>query len=80
MTGDRYIQSVVDFVPPGLPLREQIAMDLRSHIAERLQEIRAGDYREGEAGRGSARAASFESASAGTSRAPPSPNHCTQLP
>jgi uncharacterized RDD family membrane protein YckC len=43
MTGDRYIQSVVDFVPPGLPLREQIAMDLRSHIAERLQEGRPID-------------------------------------
>ncbi len=43
MTGDRYIQSVIDFVPPGLPLREQIAMDLRSHIAERLQEGRPLD-------------------------------------
>jgi len=43
MTGDRYIQSVVDFVPPGLPLREQIAMELRSHIAERVQEGRALD-------------------------------------
>ena len=43
MTGDRYVQSVVDFVPIGLPLREQIAMDLRSHIAERLQEGRPLD-------------------------------------
>ena len=43
MTGDRYVQSVIDFVPPGLPLREQIAMDLRSHIAERLQEGRPLD-------------------------------------
>jgi len=43
MTADRYVQSVIDFVPPGLPLREQIAMDLRSHIAERLQEGRPLD-------------------------------------
>jgi len=40
MTGERYIQSVVDFVPPGLPLRDQIALDLRAHIAERVQEGR----------------------------------------
>jgi len=43
MTGDRYIQSVVDFVPPGLSLRDQIAMELRSHIAERVQEGRPLD-------------------------------------
>ena len=43
MTGDRYVQSVVDFVPPGLPVAEQIAMDLRSHIAERVQEGRPLD-------------------------------------
>jgi uncharacterized RDD family membrane protein YckC len=36
MTSDLYIQSVVDQVPHGLPLREQIAMELRSHIAERV--------------------------------------------
>lgn len=36
MTGDLYVQSVIDQVPPGLPVRDQIAMDLRSHIAERL--------------------------------------------
>ncbi len=36
MTGDLYVQSVIDFVPLGLPLRDQIAMELRSHIAERL--------------------------------------------
>jgi uncharacterized RDD family membrane protein YckC len=35
MTADRYVQSVIHFVPDGLPLREQIAMELRSHIAER---------------------------------------------
>lgn len=40
MTADEYVQSVIDFVPYGLPLREQIAMDLRSHIAERLAEGR----------------------------------------
>lgn len=38
MTGDRYVQSVLHFVPPGLPVAEQIAMDLRSHIAERVRE------------------------------------------
>ena len=36
MTGDLYVQSVIDHVPEGLPLREQIAMELRSHIAERI--------------------------------------------
>jgi uncharacterized RDD family membrane protein YckC len=36
MTGDLYVQSVVDHVPEGLPLREQIAMELGSHIAERV--------------------------------------------
>lgn len=35
MTADLYIQSVIDQVPQGLPLRDQIAMELRSHIAER---------------------------------------------
>jgi uncharacterized RDD family membrane protein YckC len=36
MTGDLYVQSVIDHVPRGLPLRDQIAMELRSHIAERI--------------------------------------------
>jgi uncharacterized RDD family membrane protein YckC len=36
MTGDLYVQSVIDHVPHGLPLRDQIAMELRSHIAERI--------------------------------------------
>ena len=37
MTGDVYVQSVIDHVPIGLPLRDQMAMELRSHIAERVQ-------------------------------------------
>jgi uncharacterized RDD family membrane protein YckC len=37
MTGDLYVQSVITHVPRGLPLRDQIAMELRSHIAERIQ-------------------------------------------
>lgn len=36
MTADVYIQSVMDRVPEGMPLRDQIAMELRSHIAERV--------------------------------------------
>jgi uncharacterized RDD family membrane protein YckC len=36
MTGDVYIQSVVDQLPGGLPLRDQVAMELRGHIAERI--------------------------------------------
>jgi uncharacterized RDD family membrane protein YckC len=36
MTGDLYIQSVIDQIPEGLPLRDQIAMELRAHIAERM--------------------------------------------
>ena len=37
MTADVYIQSVMDRVPEGMPLRDQIAMELRSHIAERIE-------------------------------------------
>jgi uncharacterized RDD family membrane protein YckC len=36
-TADAYTQSVVDYVPPRTGLREQIAMEIRSHIAERLE-------------------------------------------
>ena len=36
MTADRYVQSVIDFIPYRSPLCDQVAMDLRSHIAERL--------------------------------------------
>ena len=36
MTGDLYIQSVIDQIPAGLPLRDQIAIELRAHIAERM--------------------------------------------
>jgi uncharacterized RDD family membrane protein YckC len=35
MTADDYVKSVIDYVPRGLALREAIAMELRSHIAER---------------------------------------------
>ena len=37
MTSDAYIESVVECVPPRMGLRSQIAMELRSHIAERLE-------------------------------------------
>jgi len=37
MSADVYIQSVMDRVPEGMPLRDQIAMELRSHIAERVE-------------------------------------------
>jgi uncharacterized RDD family membrane protein YckC len=37
MTGDLYVQSVIDHVPRELPLRDQIAMELRGHIAERVE-------------------------------------------
>ena len=36
MTGDLYVQSVIDQIPAGLPLRDHIAMELRAHIAERM--------------------------------------------
>ena len=36
MNGDLYVQSVIDHIPQGLPLRDQVAMELRSHVAERL--------------------------------------------
>jgi uncharacterized RDD family membrane protein YckC len=35
MTRDLYIQSVIDQIPAGLPLRDQVAMELRAHFAER---------------------------------------------
>jgi uncharacterized RDD family membrane protein YckC len=35
MTADDYVQSVIDYVPRGLALRDAIAMELRSHMAER---------------------------------------------
>jgi uncharacterized RDD family membrane protein YckC len=35
MTGDLYVQSVIDHVPPALPQRDQIALELKGHIAER---------------------------------------------
>lgn len=38
MTAALYVQSVIDRLPHSLPLREQVAMELRSHIAERLGE------------------------------------------
>ena len=38
MTGELYIQSVIDHVPHGLPLRNHIALELRSHIAERTEQ------------------------------------------
>lgn len=38
MTLDAYIQSVVECVPTRMGLRDQIAMELRSHIAERLEQ------------------------------------------
>lgn len=37
MTADAYVHSVIDHVPPGMGLRDQIAMEVRSHIAERLE-------------------------------------------
>jgi uncharacterized RDD family membrane protein YckC len=37
MTAEAYVQSVIDHVPPRMGLREQIAMEVRSHIAERLE-------------------------------------------
>lgn len=41
--GDLYVQSVIDRVPQGLPLGEQIAMELRGHIAERVEHGQALD-------------------------------------
>jgi uncharacterized RDD family membrane protein YckC len=36
MTGDLYIQSVINQIPAEMPLRDQIAMELRAHVAERI--------------------------------------------
>jgi hypothetical protein len=38
MTGQLYIQSVIDHVPHGFPLRNHIALELQSHIAERVEQ------------------------------------------
>ena len=43
MTPEAYIQSVVECVPTRMGLRDQIAMELRSHIAERLEHGQAVD-------------------------------------
>ena len=43
MTGEGYIQAVIDHVPAAMALRDHIAMELRSHIAERLAEGRPLD-------------------------------------
>ncbi len=37
-TDETYISQVIDRFPQGIPLRAQIAMDLRSHIAERVEQ------------------------------------------
>ena len=37
MTADSYIHAVAEHVPPRMGLRDQIAMEVRSHIAERLE-------------------------------------------
>jgi uncharacterized RDD family membrane protein YckC len=34
--GDDYINSVLDYMPPTMPMRAQIAAELRSHVAERV--------------------------------------------
>ena len=34
-TAEDYIDSVLQFMPPGTPLRQQIALELRGHFAER---------------------------------------------
>ena len=44
MIGDAYVQSVIDQVPERLPLRDQIAMELRSHIAEGIQSGQSLDH------------------------------------
>ena len=36
MTGDLYVQTVIGNLPYGSPLRDQIAMELHSNIAERV--------------------------------------------
>lgn len=38
MTAGADVQSVVDQVPPRMGLRESIALEVRSHIAERLEQ------------------------------------------
>ena len=35
-TVEAYVNRVLDLLPPGTPRREQIALELRGHIAERL--------------------------------------------
>jgi uncharacterized RDD family membrane protein YckC len=42
-TADDYINSVLDILPSATPLRSQIAMELRGHIAERVEHGHALD-------------------------------------
>ena len=39
MTAHDYVQSVIDYVPRGLALRDSIAMELSSHIAGRQRVV-----------------------------------------
>ena len=43
MTSDLYVRTVVDHIPHGLPLRDQIAMELRGHIVARVDAGQALD-------------------------------------
>jgi len=43
MTADAYIHQVLDQLPRSLPTRDQIAMELRGHIAERMADGRSLD-------------------------------------
>jgi uncharacterized RDD family membrane protein YckC len=37
MTTEQYVQAVLNHMPPAMPRREQIGIELRSHIVERLE-------------------------------------------
>jgi uncharacterized RDD family membrane protein YckC len=37
MTSDQYVQAVLSYMPASTPRREQIGIELRSHIVERLE-------------------------------------------
>lgn len=62
MTAERYIELVIGCMPPGTPSRDQIAMELKGHIAERLQHGQSLDEVLAKLGDPAALAASYLSA------------------
>lgn len=78
MTAEDYVGRVLAALPPSLPDREQIGLELRGHIAERVAEGRSLEEVLGQLGEPSALAASYGGAESLTS-APHGPRLAAKL-